>query len=439
MKNILFLFSDQQRWDTLGCYNPAVDFTPNIDKLAQEGVKFENAFTCQPVCGPARACLQTGLFATQIGCYRNDIPLPKSAATIAQRFSQKGYDTAYAGKWHLASTGTKPVPPEDRGGYKDFWLAADVLEFTSDGYGGHMFDGDGKKVYFDGFRADCQTDFVIDYLKKREKDKPFFMFVSYLEPHHQNNAGHYQGPHGSKERFKNYEIPKDLTSFSGGDWREEYPDYLGCCANLDENLGRIVEALRELGEYENTIIVYTSDHGSHFKTRNREYKRSCHDSSIRVPLIIKGESFKGGKVVEELVSLIDLPVTLLKCGGAEIPREIQGRPLQDLISGECKDWRDEVFVQISESQVGRAIRTKKWKYSISAPLRSGWFHSNAKVYREEFLYDLEGDPHERNNLINHRDYEETRQLLRERLVENMVRAGEKAPVIFSGRWHKFPA
>ena len=124
--NILFLFSDQQRWDTLGCYGrPIVDnLTPNLDRLAAEGTLFKHAFTCQPVCGPARACLQTGLYATQTGCYRNDIALKPDQPTLAGQLGASGYETAYVGKWHLASQGNeqdyqkRAVPLEHRGGYK---------------------------------------------------------------------------------------------------------------------------------------------------------------------------------------------------------------------------------------------------------------------------------------------------------------------------------
>jgi len=430
--NILVLFSDQQRWDTLGCYNPSVDFTPQLDRLAAEGLRCGNAFTCQPVCCPARACLQTGLHATQTGCYRNGIPLalPQSVPTLAEQFHQNGYQTAYIGKWHLSNTGAQPVPPELRGGYRDYWLAVDTLEFSSTGIdGGFMFDKDGRRVGFGGYRVDKQTDFVLDYLQNRETDRPFFLFVSYLEPHHQNDAGHYQGPPGSKERFVHYPVPEDLRRFPGGDWAREYPDYLGCCASLDENAGRIVRALKDQGLYEDTLIAYTSDHGSHFKTRNSEYKRCCHDGCTHIPMILRGPGFTGGTATEEMVSLIDLPITLLNAGGMEVPQGVQGNPLQRLAAGETEGWPEDVFIQISETHVGRALRTKRWKYSVRGLRRNGWLHAGAKAYREEFLYDLENDPHELRNLVRRAGYAEVRAELRARLIERMVEAGEQAPVI----------
>jgi len=411
--NIVFFFTDQQRWDTVGVYGQKLPITPNLDKISKKGIVFKNAFTCQPVCGPARACIQTGKYATETGCFRNDIHLPLNERTIAHIFSENGYETAYIGKWHLASSTdkginyrTKPVPVEFRGGWKDFWLASDVLEFTSHSYDGYMYDINGNKREFPKgrYRADVLTDWAIEYLKNRKSKRPFFLFLSYIEPHHQNDHNRYEGPKGSKERFKDYEIPGDLID-TQGDWRENFPDYLGCCSNLDYNFGRIVSTLEELNLLDNTVVIYTSDHGSHFRTRNSEYKRSCHEASIHIPLIIYGSIFKGGKIIDNLVSLIDLPPTFLKIANIDIPSYMRGRCLQTLLQEGDKNWEDEVFIQISESQIGRAIRTKK-------------------------LYDLENDPYEKNNLIRKKELKDIKEDLKLRLIKKMIEIGEKEPKIF---------
>ena len=436
--NMLFFFSDQQRWDTCGCYGQKLDITPNLDKMAEEGVRFENAFTCQPVCGPARACIQTGKYATETGCVINHIKLPKDEKTIAHYLSENGYEVGYIGKWHLASCGinggtddfqTKAVPSERRGGYKDFWLASDILEFTSHGYDGHMFDSDGKKNFFSEgrYRVDAMTDWVIDYLNSRSGEKPFFLFASYIEPHHQNDHGHYEGPKGSKKKFRDFPVPGDLKK-GEGNWEAEYPDYLGCINSLDENLGRIRAELERLGISDNTLVIYTSDHGSHFCTRNTEYKRSCHDGCIRIPMIMEGPGFKGGTVRQELASLIDIPPTILAAAGVKIPKYMRGKPLQKLASGEISGWPEEVFLQISESQCGRAIRTHRWKYSVRSPDK-GPNDPCSDVYKEDFLYDLENDPCELNNLVSDPAFADVRKDMEERLKKRMVQAGEKEPVI----------
>ncbi len=437
--NIIFIFSDQQRWDTCGCYGQPLATTPNLDRMAEEGVRFENAFTCQPVCGPARACIQTGKYATEVGCHVNNCMLPLDEKTIAHRLSEHGYNTAYIGKWHLASFGprggtddfrTKPVPRERRGGY-DYWLASDALEFTSHSYDGHMFDADGNAREFpEGrYRADAQTDWALEYLQSLNNDKPFILFLSYIEPHHQNDHGHYEGPKGSKERFKDFVTPGDLVD-TEGNWKEEYPDYLGCINNLDENVGRIRDTLQELELAENTLVIYTSDHGSHFCTRNSEYKRSCHDGSIRVPLIISGPGFKGGECPQDLTSLIDLPPTIMTAAGITPPEAMRGNALQALLADQAIDWPEELFCQISESQCGRAIRTRRWKYSVRAPEQSGEAPSS-DVYVEDFLYDLEADPHERNNLVTDPDFGEIREELALTLKRRIVEAGEAEPEIQS--------
>lgn len=432
--NIILFFSDQQRWDTVGCYGQPLDITPNLDLMASEGVRFEHAFTCQPVCGPARSCLQTGKYATETGCFHNGIALPIDEVTIAHRLSQAGYEVGYIGKWHLASTPpdadyeTSAVPPERRGGYSDYWLASDVLEFTSHGYDGFMFDGEMNKVEFQGYRVDCVTDFALDYLRTRDRERPFFLFLSYIEPHHQNDMNRYQGPYGSKERFADFVVPGDLEG-TGGDWRENYPDYLGCCHSLDCNLGRIRAELDRLAMADDTLIVYTSDHGSHFRTRNSEYKRSCHDGCIRVPMVACGPGFTGGRVIDDLVSLIDIPPTILAAGGVATPGEMRGRPLQTLVDGTASDWPEEVFLQISESQVGRAIRTRRWKCSVSDPSKPGWGTAGSDCYTEEYLYDLERDPHERRNLVRDPECAQTREELASILRRRMHAAGEAEPTI----------
>ena len=429
--NIIFYFSDQQRWDTVN-----EEATPNLMQLAREGIQFENSYTCQPVCGPARACLQTGMYATQCGCYWNGVPLPQTIRPMAEYFNEAGYETAYVGKWHLASDRLPNVgfhcektaiPKERQGGYKNWWRAADVLEFTSHGYDGYVFDAEGNQIDFKGYRADCINDFALEYLDQKTSDDPFFLFISQLEPHHQNARHCYEGPKETVEKFRDYPIPPDL-SFLEGDYEKMYPDYMAAINRLDENVGRLVAKLKEKGLYENTILIYTSDHGSHFKTRNLEYKRSCHDSATHTPLIIRGGPFQGGKKEERLVSLIDLPPTMLDLAGIPTPKSYMGHSLVRELAGEEPE-RDCVFIQISESQCGRAIRTKQYKYSVRALAPTGYTIHRSPVYFEDYLYDLTKDPIEKNNLIKDRSYAFVRQKMKKLLLREMERAGEKKPVI----------
>lgn len=446
--NIIFFFSDQQRWDTCGCYGQQLNITPNLDNLAREGIRFENAFTPQPVCGPCRALFQTGKYPTETGCFRNNLMLPKGYKTLGEYMEQDaGYETAYIGKWHLASEGelekkpridhtTTAIPPELRGGYTGFWRTADVLEFTSHGYGGYVFDENNNRLDFTGYRADCINDFALEYLDAYEGEKPFFMTISFIEPHHQNDHNHYEGPEGSKEKYADFVLPQDLAIL-GGDAAQEYPDYLGQCASLDENLGRLINKLKEKGLYDNTVILYASDHGSHFRTRNRDdhlngyddYKRSCHDGCLRVPLIIGGGPVKCSKVVEELVSTAGIPKTLLALAGVDVGDQMIGEDLLAVAEGKLPDRENEVFAQISESRVGRCIRTPEYTYAVYAPGLHGGVAAAADCYADDFLYDLRIDPHQLHNVVADPAYRAIKEDLRKRLLNWIERAESARPVL----------
>jgi uncharacterized sulfatase len=328
------------------------------------------------------------------------------------------------------------VPENLRGGYK-YWRAADILEFTSHGYGGYVYDENMNKIEFEDYRCDCITDFGLEYISNknnaaRNEEKPFFMFISHIEPHHQNDREKYEGPAGSVEKFGNFRLPEYFTDLKNAretepDFDDHFANYLGCCNSLDYNLGRLVTELKNKNIFDDTIIIYTSDHSCHFRTRNKEYKRSCHENSIRIPMIIYGGQFKGGIETDNLVSLIDLPPTILDIAGVDIPEEFMGKSLVNCVTNKS-DWENEIYTQISESQTARSIRTPKWKYSISAPEQS-WVTGKSDIYCEEFLYDLENDPYEQNNLINDKNFEHERIELSRILIKHMNRAGENTPVI----------
>lgn len=422
--NVIVFFTDQQRWDTTGVHGNPLGLTPNFDRMAQKGTHLFNTFTCQPVCAPARSTLQTGLYATQTGVWRNGLALSPEKKTLAHYFREAGYRTGYIGKWHLADQ--EPVPEDQRGGY-EYWLGANLLEFTSDAYSTVLYDNDNEPVRLPGYRVDALTDAAIRYVD-RYHDEPFLLFISYLEPHHQNQRDEYPAPDVYRGCYDGRWTPPDLAAL-GGSAAQHLGGYYGMAKRLDEALGRLQDSLKSLGLADDTILLYTSDHGCHFKTRNPEYKRSCHESAIRVPTAITGPGFEAGGQLQELVSLVDLPPTLLDAAGIEVPKAMSGRSILPLLKREREGWPEEVFVQISESQVGRAIRTKRWKYGVTALGKSGWRDSGSETYVEQYLYDLEADPYELTNLIGRQSHQKIAESLRERLIQRMVEVGEEAPTI----------
>ncbi|OHD69454.1 MAG: arylsulfatase [Spirochaetes bacterium RBG_13_68_11] len=401
--NVIVFHTDQQRWDSTGVHGNPLGLTPNFDRAAMEGTHLFNSFTCQPVCAPSRASLQTGLFATSTGVFRNGIPMRRDLPTLAGCFRGAGYRTAYIGKWHLAShpgAPRGPVAEADRAGYEE-WLAADALEHTSEEYRTVLYDTDGKPVRLPGYRVDALADAAIRFIDRQsssQPSQPFFLFLSFLEPHFQNHRDDYPAPDGYAERYQGRWLPADLAAL-GGSSHQHFGGYCGMVKRLDEAFGRIRDALKSLDLGERTIVLFTSDHGCHFKTRNDEYKRSCHESSIRVPTLLVGPGFDGGGRVRELVSMVDLPPTLLDAAGIPAPPSLHGRSVMPLIRSERQGWPDHVFIQISEAQIGRAVRTARWKYSVSAPGKNGWDEPAADSYEEEFLYDLRADPCELTNLV----------------------------------------
>jgi arylsulfatase A-like enzyme len=425
--NVVVFFTDQQRWDTTGVHGNPLRLTPNFDRMARRGTQVPHSFTAQPLCGPARSCMQTGLYATTTGCFRNGLPLPSSAKTLAHHFGEVGYRTGYIGKWHLASKGVVgAVAPEQRGGY-EYWIASNILEFTSGPYRTVLYDDEERPVALPGYRVDALTDAAIRYIDANQ-DEPFYLFLSFLEPHHQNQTDSYPAPDGYAERYAGRWMPPDLAAL-GGSAHQHLAGYYGMVKRLDEALGRLLDALKSLGLEDDTIVLFTSDHGCHFKTREKEYKRSPHDASIRVPTALQGPEFWGGGEISESVSLVDLSPTLLDAAGLPIPEEMQGGSIVPLLREERGGWPEEVFVQISESEVGRAVRTRRWKYSVSAPNKDPLQDSASERYIEEYLYDLLADPYELENLVGLESHREVKKAMRRRLVRRMVEAGETEPEI----------
>jgi arylsulfatase A-like enzyme len=314
--NIVAFHTDQQRWDSTGVHGCLMGLTPNFDRAAMEGTHLFNSFACQPVCTPSRASLQTGLYATSTGVFRNGIPLRRDLPTLARWFRGAGYHTAYIGKWHLAShpgAPRGPVAEVDRAGYEE-WLAEDAPEHTSEEYRTVLYDADGKPVRLPGYRLDAPEDAAIRFIDRQSSlrvSRPFFLFLSLLEPHFKNHRDDFPAPDGYAERYQGRWLPADIAAL-GGSTHQHFGGYCGMLKRLDEVFGSVQDALKSLDSGERTVVLFTSDHGCHFKTRNEEYKRSCHESSIRVPTLLVGPGFDGGGRVRNLVSTLDLPPTLLE-------------------------------------------------------------------------------------------------------------------------------
>ena len=433
--NFIVFFTDQQRWDTLGLNGNPMGLTPNLDRLARQGTFFREAVTPQPVCGPARSCIQTGQYATTTGVWCNGPGLKKSSPKLAELFNAAGYRTGYIGKWHLSKgTGEEAVPQKNRGGWQD-WLGANCVELVSGPYSARLWDEDDQPVQLPGYRSDALTDAAIRYIgeRARQPEQPYFLFISYLEPHHQNTDESYPAPHGMDRDYMGKWLPPDLQALGGSSAR----DWAGYCAmvkRLDDGLGRIMDAVESLGQAEETVIAFISDHGCHFKTRNAEYKRSPHESSVRIPFAIWGPKWNGGGEQTCPASLVDLAPSLLKTAGIDIPKAMQGNSLLPATRGETGHLPEDSYIQFGDGFLppGRALRSNRWKYAVTASNRYKG-KGTAPVYSETELYDLRTDPYELSNLVDSKAHAPVRKLFRGRLLKRMKHAGEPKAEVRAAR------
>jgi arylsulfatase A-like enzyme len=438
--NIVVIFSDQFRWDCIGAagLNP-MGLTPNLDAMAARGTLFSSAICAQPVCAPTRASIVTGQYPSRHGVWKNGVALAPGATTLATTLRQAGYTANHIGKWHLGgNTGQSnaetlgPVPPEYRGGFLDLWQSSNVLELTSHPYEGDLFDNDGKPIHFSGiYRTDFMTQLAQRFLfsAKSSAKAPFLLTLSYLEVHHQNDIDAFVPPKEYAGRYSNPWVPQDLRPLPGT-WPSQLADYYGCVAKMDETVGAIRKTLAETGLDRNTIVMFISDHGCHFKTRNPEYKRTPHESSIHVPLIMEGPGFNRGVTIPELVSHVDLAPSLLAAAGLPAPASMQGHSFLPLLDRKTEGWRNEAYFEMSEFVTGRGLRTPQFTYAAAAPRLPGWKPvPKADRYVEWMMYDLYADPHQHVNLAGRATYAKQAQQLRSRLAERIYEAGNvRAPI-----------
>lgn len=465
--NVLMICADQFRADFVGANheNPSAK-TPHIDALAARGVNYRQCMTNQPLCSPSRASFLTGRYATETDVWRLGIELNHSLPTIATELRKNGYSTHFMGKWHVSATrlpdGKKQlgwIPPgPSRGGFDDLWEGANVPELTSHPYEGNYWDNDGNDI---GFKNEYRVDFIanraVQFIEQKH-DKPWLLFVSQLEPHQQNDIDAFVPPrrysdnftwnvyrsqlsaeqqkqldaldHAKLPDYADPYIPEDLRNLPGN-WRSHIGGYYGCVQAIDECVGSLVAALERTGQLDNTIIVFFSDHGCTFRTRLGEYKRSPHESSIRVPFVIAGPGFDRSAVIDEVVSLLDLAPTLLDGAGLQPAEGMRGKPLKPLAHDPKarQEWDSTVYFQISQSICGRGIRTRDWCYCAFDPTVKRGEAEYGTHYQDFALYSIAGDPAEMVNLVGRPEYKEVADQLRAELERRIVAAGEPATTI----------
>ena len=419
--NVLFILCDDLRPAAMGCYGAKHVRTPNMDRLASEGVLFQNTFCTTSLCSPSRASILTGLYAHGHGVRDNFTELPPNLTHWPMRLREEGYETAYLGKWHMGEENDMP-----RWGF-DFFA-------THKGQGKYFdtefnFDGKRREVV-KGYYTTVITDMALDWLKKDHAGKPWALCVGHKAPH-----SFYTPEPKYEHTFDSVRVAYPQTAFELGDkpawmkerlhtwhgiygplfeWRKKFPDdspeavkdfeamvhgYWGTILSVDDSIARLVTFLKERGQLDNTIIVLMGDNGLLEGEHGMVDKRTMHEPSIRIPLIVRFPALASGKVIAQQVLTEDIAPSLLELCGAKPLENIHGKSWAKLVREGDADWRKAWFYEYNyEKQFPytpnvRGVRTDEWKY-MHYPDGDG---SPDRHMAE--LYHIKDDPEERRNLI----------------------------------------
>ena len=427
--NIVYLFADQMRASATGhAGNPDVK-TPHLDRLAAEAVNFRNTVATCPVCTPYRAALMTGRYPTTTGMFMNDLHLPAEELTFAEIFGDRGYHTAYIGKWHLDGHGRSAyIPPERRQGWQ-FWKAA---ECDHRNHRSHYFTGESDdRQFWDGYDAFAQTRAAQEYIRSRgPDDAPFVLMVSYGPPHPASQSA--PDDYLALYQRDRIQVPPNVPEEKHDEARRLLHHYYAHCSALDACVGKLLETLEQTGRAENTIFIFTSDHGgmlwSHGKPQ--QWKQVPWSESAHVPFLLRYPAMHGAaaRVVDTPLGTTDILPTLLGLAGLEVPATIEGADLSALLR-EDREMPDRAALYMSVSPfVGqgdpyRAIRTRRHTYVRG--LDGPWL-----------LFDDQEDPFQLHNLIDHPDHAALAEEMDARLQAELDRIGDdfRTPAAYREQW-----
>jgi arylsulfatase len=470
--NILWICTDQQRFDTLGCYGNSFVNTPNIDQLAEKGVLFDHSYSQSPVCTPSRASFLTGRYPRTTRCRQNGQTIPPDEVLVTKLLSDAGYTCGLSGKLHLSAC--HPSVTTDRefridDGYAEFnwshhpkqewptneynhWLTEKGLSFETRPFEGSKYVeiGPAEEHHHTTWCAEK----AINFIKANASfESPWLFSVNMFDPHHpfdppEDYLNRYleifdelplpnftPGELDNKPIFQQidhdgaYGIANNLpfSKMNNHDHRALTAAYWAMVDLIDKQVGRMIDALKATGQLENTIIIFMADHGELLGDHGI-YLKGPHfyDPCVRVPLVISYPSkVKTNKRIETMVELVDLAPTLLEAAGLPIYKGMQGKSLWELItkSDDHDSHREDVyceyydanFPQKGEGAQATMLRTKQYKFVV--------YHG--KELGE--LYDLEKDPSETNNLWNHSNYQSVKLTLFKRLSDRMAGSVDPLP------------
>lgn len=422
--NVVYVFTDQWRASATGYAGDPNVKTPNLDALAAESFNFKNAVSVCPVCSPARASMITGQYPLTHGVFVNDVCLKHDAPSIADCFNEAGYRTGYIGKWHLDGHGRSAYIPEERRQGFEFWQALECTHNYNDST--YYDNSDPTPRKWEGYGPMDQTRHAVQFMKEH-REEPFLLFLSWGPPHapYLTAPEEFHRLYDPGEFMLSPNVPDDVDAFYPiPKWREHsdktgaervrhlMAGYYAHCSALDACVGELQEALRDLGLEDDTIFVFTSDHGDMLGSHGLSKKQWPYDESACVPFLMKVPNLgKSGQVVDAPLNTPDIMPTLLDLCGIPVPPSVEGGSFVPALHGAPSPEDAALIVNIHpfgqwEAEAGghewRGVRTARYTYvrDLSGP----WL-----------LFDNRNDPYQQDNLINRPGLEEIQRALEAQL------------------------
>lgn len=442
-QNVVIILIDDLRHDALRCTGHSFIDTPNIDRLAKDGIQFQNAFVTTSLCSPSRASILTGQYMHRHHVIDNNVPAPPGTIYFPQYLQKAGYQTAFLGKWHMGGGSDDPQP-----GF-DHWVSfRGQGNYMSPGLGWKL-NVDGKPVPQKGYITDELTDYAIDWLDKIDPARPFFLEISHKAVH-----GPFEPAARHKGRYKDVQItlptlPEDWRTRDGVpmwvknqsnswhgvefpyhsnlDFKEYYRKYCETLLAVDDSVGRVLDWIVKHGQQDKTVVLFMGDNGFFWGEHGLIDKRSAYEESMRVPLLVQASGIsKGGRIDKTLVANIDLAPTILELAGLQPPKTMDGQSILPVLKGEemPKGSRDYVLYEyywewnFPQTPTQFSLRTDRYKFIE--------YHG---IWDTDELFDLEKDPGEQNNLIKSLDHQKIANQMRKRLHNVLLETeGKSMPI-----------
>ena len=456
--NILFIMSDDHASHAISAYGSRINTTPHIDRVAKEGMRFDNCFCTNSICTPSRASILTGTYNHINGVTTLSTHLDRNLLNYPKILQQKEYQTAVIGKWHLGHGENY-----DPSGF-DYW---NILPGQGLYHDPEMIEM-GVKTKTSGYVTDLITDYSLQWLSKRDINRPFCLMVHHKAPHRpwepdEKHASMYESnnipePDTFNDNYANRanaalnarmrvdrdlnsedlkkQIPENLSPAAEKSWKYQryIKDYLRCIASIDDNVGRLLDYIDEEGIRDNTLVVYTSDQGFFLGDHGWYDKRFMYEESLRMPLLIRyPKEIIPGTDNQDIVLNVDFPATFLDCAGIEVPSSFQGNSFRSLMKGNTpSDWQQSMYYRYwmhgahHNVPAHYGVRTLRYKliYYYGDPLgQEGTVGS--RTYPEWELFDLEQDPNEMVNVYSNPSYKLVVKAMQKELQRLQKELGDK--------------